>query len=201
MSHDGFVEEKFCKTNLIVYPGKNTSIFYVIHLNSYKCNVRKLQCTKFCWNLALYLPKVNSKWINNKQILQIYFQGKLSWKNGILVHHCLLELNPFIGDPELTVKSLLRKLVTAVATAWKKNWLEHWTELLGKFGEFKQGALIHSQMQLDVAEHKEDRPCQSHKGFIAWKEIALKRFAAQSWYAGECVRIQDDAVELKELKN
>lgn len=56
-------------------------------------------------------------------------------------------------------------------------------------------------MQLDIAKHKKDRPCLSHKGFIAWKEIALERFAAQSGYAAEWMRIQDDAVPKRTNKN
>lgn len=69
-------------------------------------------------------------------------------KNGILVHRCLLEFNLFIGDPELNIKSLLRKLVAAVAAAWeKKKLVKTWTKLLGKLGEFKQRTLGDREMQ------------------------------------------------------
>lgn len=49
-------------------------------------------------------------------------------------------------------------------------------------------------MPLGIAKHKECCPHLSNKGFIAWKEITLKRFAGQTGYGGERMSFQDDAV-------
>lgn len=68
-------------------------------------------------------------------------------KNGILVHRCLLEFNLFISDPELNIKSLLRKLVAAVAAAREKRLVKIRTKLFGKLGEFEQRTLGDREMQ------------------------------------------------------